>query len=437
MPTLTPLTLIITALGSICLGISYFFPAMLELTGLGFAMLFFLILLDYSVTPSKRNLEIKREIAPQLSLGDENEIRIVVTNKRRQAVRGIIGDNVPEDWQLRDVMWRFRIRAGQKVAFGYTVTPHERGAFTYKIVSLRIHGMLNLVNKSWHIPLEETVKVYPSYMQIKKYQVHAHRHNRDVIGKRRQRQRGEGREFESLREYTPNDEYRKINWKATARRGKPIVSQYQIERNQNIIILLDAGRMMRTKAGKMSKLDYAVNAALMLSFICVHKEDNVGLMVFNSKVNQFLAPKRGKAQLARINEALYNVKIEFAEPNYRDAFYFLRKKVSRRSLVILVTDIIDDRASDVLIKEFTRLFPQHLPLAVTLADNLLRQVALSIPNNTEEMLELGVAQMLLDERIKALSHLKLNGVLTLDTNPENVTVDAINKYLDIKARSLI
>jgi uncharacterized protein (DUF58 family) len=437
MPTLTPVSLIILAGLSICLGVSYPLPPLLDFTLAGFAMAGFFFIFDFVVTPAARNLEIRREIMPQLSLGDENEVRLVVANHRRQAVRGIIGDNVPEAWQLRDVIWRFRLKGGQKGTFGYTITPQERGAYTFEHCSLRIFGSLGLINKSYHVPLAETVKVYPSYLQIRKYQIHAHRNNLDVIGKRRQRQRGEGREFESLRDYTRNDEYKKINWKATARRGKPIVSQYQIERNQNIIIAIDAGRMMRTKAGKMAKLDYAVNAALMLSFICVHKEDNVGLLVFNSKVTQFLPPKRGKAQLARINEALYNVQFEFSEPNYRDAFYFLKRKVSRRSLVVLLTDIIDDRASDILLREFTRLYPQHLPLSVTLADNLLKQVALQVPGNTEEMLELGVAQMLLDERLKAISYLKLHGALTLDTNPENVTVDAINKYLDIKARSLI
>ena len=437
MPALSPLSLFFLFGLSLSLGGSFFLPEMRPWLLGGFLVFVGAVLLENLVTPDKDFFSLARKIAPKLSLGDPNEVQVTVKNIGKRSARIEVSDNVPEAFQLWDISKQFRLAAEEEGRIRYTLTPVERGAYEYQTISLRIYGKFFLSHRTWHIEVPEKVKVYPSYLQIKKYQLHTKRMNIEMQGKKKQKRYGEGREFESLREYTPDDEYRKINWKATARAGKPYVSQYQIERNQNVIILVDAGRMMRTLAGKMSKLDYAVNATLMLSFICVHKEDNVGLLIFNDEIQQYLPPRRGKAQLNAINEALYNLNHSFTEPDYLKAFHYIKRKVSRRSLIVLLSDIIDDRASSVLIREFTRLYPKHLPLAVTLKDNNLEQIALSVPENNREMRELGVAQMLVEERIKALRTLQLNGVLTLDTRPEDLTVNAINRYLEIKAQSLI
>jgi uncharacterized protein (DUF58 family) len=437
MPLLTPLTLVLLALISISMGLSYFWPPLMQVSLAALGGVAFLCGLDAAITPRRNAIEVRRVIARHLSLGDPNEVRIVVRNLRTTRIRGHVGENVPVEFQLRDVVWPFRLGGGQEQSFTYHVKPLRRGEYLFKNPTITIRGKLGLIHRSWHLKGEDAVKVYPSYLQVKKFQLLTRRHNIDMLGRKKQRSYGEGREFESLREYTTDDEYRKINWKATARRGKPIVSQFQIERNQNVIIILDAGRMMRTLAGGMSKLDYAVNAALMLAYVCVHKEDNVGLLTFGSKVTQFLPPKRGITQLNRINEALYNIRFEFAEPHYREAFHYLKRKVSKRSLLILLTDLIDDRASSVLMREYTKLYPQHLPLAVTLKDNQLEATALSRPTNREEMAQLSVAQNLVEERLRALHHLRMNGVLTLDTRPQDVTVDSINRYIEIKAKSQI
>lgn len=396
-----------------------------------------LAILDVIVTPGKDVLRVRRVANAKLSLGDENEIGLEIENQRLQRVRGRITENAPPHLQLRNLSWAFSLGPGESQSFSWMLRPVERGEYVFETVSLKVNGLLGFSFRVFHLPLPQVLKVYPSYLQVRNYQLQTKRSNQAVLGKKQQKRYGEGREFESLREYTPDDEYRKINWKATARRGKPIVTQYRIERNQNVILLLDAGRMMRTKVDNMTKLDHAINAALMLAYICVYKEDNVGLMVFNSKIDTFLPPRRGKAQLNLINEILYKVKIEFAEPNYAEAFHYLKRKVSRRSLVVLITDLIDERASQVLIHEFTRLYPQHLPLCITLKDLNVEKLALQVPESTQDMLEMGVAQLLMEERFKALRFLTQNGVLTLDTHPGQLTADAINKYLEIKARSLI
>lgn len=437
MPALSRFALICLGLISLGFGLSWFFP---WVAGLSFFALLFMIVLvvvDLLVTPTRKNVEVWREIPLKLSLSDPNEVKLHIRNLRKIRFSGYIGDNPPGIFQIRDAVFNFRLKGGKEADFTYLVQPFERGEFVFKELSLRIQGLIGFTHRTWHLPVEDRVKVYPSYLQFRNYQLNTNRFNMAISGKKQQRRYGEGREFESLREYTPDDEYRKINWKATARRGKPIVTQYRIERNQNIIICVDAGRMMRTHTGKMSKLDFAVNSALMLSFICIHKEDNVGLMIFNDKVQTFIPPARGQAQMNRINEALYKVRVDFSEPNYREAFYYLKRKISKRSLVLLITDLIDERASKILIREFTSLYPRHLPLCVSLKDLSVEGMAQQVPDNYTDLLEMGVAQQLIEERFKALRSLQLHGVLTLDTDPENLTADAINKYLEIKAKSLI
>lgn len=437
MPALSPLALALLFLLSLGLGGSYFLPEVRPFLLIAFFGLIGGITLELLLAPGKDFFKIVRKIAPKLSLGDANEVLLTVQNLSFKSARIQVTENAPKDFQLRHLTREFKLAPEEIGRIKYEITPVERGAYSFTHVSVRVFGKLFLTHQTYHIEVPDLVKVYPSYLQIKKYQLHTRRMNIELQGKKKQKRYGEGREFESLRKYTPDDEYRKINWKATARRGIPIVSQYQIERNQNVILLVDAGRMMRTLAGPMSKLDYAVNTALMMSFICIHKEDNVGLLIFNKGIQTYLPPRRGKAQLNAINEALYNLEIDFSEPNYQEAFNYIKRKVSRRSLIMLITDIIDERASSVLIREFTRLYPKHLPLAVTLKDNHLEAKALSVPQTNREMAELGVAQMLVEERTKALRTLQLNGVLTLDTKAEDLTVNAINRYLEIKAKSMI
>ncbi len=437
MPALTLRSILLLVIASLTMGLGYFWKEAILFSLLFFFICIFGVLVDYFLSSGSNNIEVKREVWKKLSLGDDNPVQLHLSNVRMQNVAGSLADNVPHIFQKRDTLFPFHLKGGETQTFSYTLNPHKRGAFSFENITLKINGVLGLVSKFYQIPLPETVKVYPSYLQLKKYQLQTRRANMALLGKKKQRKYGEGREFESLREYSRDDEYRKVNWKATARKGRPIVSTFQIERNQNIIILMDTGRMMRTKPDKMTKLDHAVNSALVLSFICINKEDNVGLILFDKKVNAFLAPARGKSQMNKINEILYKAEGHFEEPNYREAFHFLKKKVSKRSLIVLLTDIIDDRASEVLIREFTSLYPQHLPLCITLRDKSLEQKALMIPKTEKEMREMSVAQMLLEQRLKAILKMRLGGVLTLDSDAASLSVDAINKYVEVKTQSLI
>ncbi len=435
--TFTHRTFLILLIAVACMGLSFFWSFLLAVAFVIILVWAIFMVIDYRLIPGKEKFEISRELAQKLSLGDENEIILSLHNKSKRYWKGFLGDDVPEFFQIRDAIFPFGIQGNEVQTFTYTITPRERGKYEYQTVHLRILGILGLVRKDYEYSLENSFSVYPGYLKLKKYQLLARKNQLEQVGRRSIRKYGEGREFESLREYTKDDEYRKINWKATARKGKPIVAQYQIERNQNVIIVLDAGRMMRNSDGFMKRLDYAINATLMLSYICANKEDNIGLLVFGANIQTYLPPKRGITQVHAISQLLHNVQYEMTEPNYSLAFQYIKKKVNKRALIILITDIIDNRASDVLIREFTRLSPKHLPLCVTLRDKELHKVTLEVPKTREQALQLGVAEQILEQRLLAFKYLQLNNVLTLDTLPENLTAKAINQYLTIKAKSLL
>jgi uncharacterized protein (DUF58 family) len=264
------------------------------------------------------------------------------------------------------------------------------------------------------------------------------RKNRDFkLGHRRTRFKGQGREFESLREFVVGDEIRHISWPVTARRGKLITRQYTIERSQNILIMLDAGRLMTARIGKLSKLDHAINATLSISYVAALGGDNIGLVVFSRKVISYLPPRRGRDQLNQLLEALYNVEPELIEPSYARAFNFVGTNCHRRSLVVILTDLVDQDASSELLAYTSKLVPRHLPLIVTIGDSDLRAVIRQRPRNTAEVYQQSVATEVLRQRDEALSRIRQLGGLALDVPAGALSIELVNKYLDVKDRGLL
>jgi uncharacterized protein (DUF58 family) len=264
-------------------------------------------------------------------------------------------------------------------------------------------------------------------------------------GRKQHVQFGAGTEFSRLREYNTDDEFRRINWKATARRGKPIAAEYETERSQYIVSMIDTGRLMRppvddpsTGVGHgLAKLDYAINTALLLSYVATLKGDHVGLLTFADDVRTYLAPKRGKGQFYHMLEALYNIQFEPVEADYGQALAYLGVKHKRRSLVIMFTDLVTLDAAKPLIAHLARLAQRHLPLCVVISDPNITRLAAQPPRNSETVYQRAVAEMLLDERRVVLDTLNRSGVLTLDVPADKLTVSVINKYLELKGRGAI
>jgi uncharacterized protein (DUF58 family) len=302
---------------------------------------------------------------------------------------------------------------------------------------LRWPAPWGLVIKQAAIPAAQHVKVYPNLHDARKYEVQAQRNRLLQAGLRRVRLRGQGREFESLRDYVPGDELRHVAWATTARRGRLTTKQYQVERNQSIVVMLDAGRLMTSRIDRLAKLDHAINAALAIGYVATSGGDNLGLLVFNRQVTAYLPPQRGHAQMGALLEALYNVKAQMIEPSYARAFQYLARQCKRRSLVIILTDVVDSEASAELLTYTETLLPRHLPLIVTIGDNDLRALVAQTPHTVKDVYQQSVAEELLQQREEALARITELGGLALDVPAGNLSLQLVNKYLEVKERGLL
>jgi uncharacterized protein (DUF58 family) len=281
------------------------------------------------------------------------------------------------------------------------------------------------------------VKVYPNLLDVRRYDLFLRRNRLQEMGLRHTRMFGEGTEFERLREYLPDDEFRRIDWKATARRHRPVTIEYQTERSQNVIAVLDTGRMMQSPVARIAKLDYVVNAVLLLVYVVTGKGDKAGLMTFADDVIQFIGPRQGRGQFYRMLETLYAVEAQPVEPDYRRALNYLALKQRKRALVVIFTDLSGGMSMQSLVSHVSVLARRNLPLVVTISDPDIHAAARRRPSDSLAVYQRVAAARLLDERQVALDTLRRQGVLTLDVPANQLSTAVINRYLELKGKRLL
>jgi uncharacterized protein (DUF58 family) len=277
------------------------------------------------------------------------------------------------------------------------------------------------------------IRVYPNILEIRKYQLLAQQGHLIEAGIKPSRMVGLGTDFESLRDYQVDDEYRRINWGATARRGRLISNQYEVDKSQNILLVLDAGRLMSGAVNSLAKLDHAINASLLLGYVGVNRDDKVGLVAFADRVKLYIPPGKGKPQLQKILASLYNLQPEVVESDYQAACQYISFKNRKRSLICIFTDLIDEQASQALITYVSSLTKNHLVMCITMLDPSLVRQARKIPVHSSEVYEKGVARAVLRNREKAMTMLKNRGVVVVSVPPEELSIAIINKYLELKS----
>src|SRR5215217_3801279 len=288
------------------------------------------VLLDWRAAVPSHDLELERHHDPRLYLDADNLIRLVVTNRTRREARIRLRDTPPVSFRSSAVLLEGHAPAAGRVDLSYVTRPLARGRYQFGVAVIRWLGPYGLLWRQRTVPLSEEIPVYPNLLEVQKYDLLARRGLLQEMGLRNARYIGRGTEFESLREYQPDDDYRRINWKATARRRRPVTTQYETERSQRLIIMLDAGRMMMTRIGDLTRLDTAVNSALLLCHVALKRGDRVGLLSFAETVQGFALPRSGRAQFHRITEQLYDVRPQPIESDYRAAFTRLRSVLHGR-----------------------------------------------------------------------------------------------------------
>ncbi|MBK8313681.1 MAG: DUF58 domain-containing protein [Acidobacteria bacterium] len=397
---------------------------------------------DYRKTEDPAGFEISRHIPARFMIGQENKVEVQVSHSYPRKFSIQIKDEYPPDLELRGerLLIAEPRRSGIRsyaASVGYKLYAFSRGDYSFGDILIRWVSPWGLTVRQVRIPASETVKVYPNINEARRHELSARRNRQQLLGHRRTRMRGQGREFESLRDYVRGDEMRHISWTATARRGRLITRQFQIERNQSIVVMIDSGRLMTSRIDHLSKLDHAINAALAIGYVATSGSDNVGLLVFNRQVVTYLPPKRGHAQLNAMSEALYNVKPQMIEPAYSRAFQYLSQNCKKRSLVIILTDLVDRDASAELLAYTAALMPRHLPLIVTIGDNDLRSLVSREPENVPDVYRQSVAEELLQQREEALARITELGGLALDVPAGELSIQLVNKYLEVKERGLL
>ena len=420
------------------LSLGWIVPGSLYLTLFYDIALLVMAAVDYFASEKPAAFRVERQMDERFAMGAENEVTIKITNRSRRIVSFIVKDEYPSQMELvspREA--QLTIPAGRSRAWRYSVLPTARGKYDFGNTVMRFRTRLGLLWRQVTYPTASDVKVYPDIREARKHEIYAHRNRRPEPGLRRMRVRGQGREFESLREFVIGDEIRHISWAATARRGKVITRQYTIERSQNIVVLLDTGRLMTARIGRLSKLDHAVNATLSIAYVAASGGDNVGMLAFSRRVVSYLPPRRGRDQINRLMDALYNLEPQMIEPSYKRAFSFFGANCKRRSLVVILTDLVDRDASAELLAHTSQLIPRHLPLIITIGDTDLRELVRATPAAAGDVYRQAVAEEILRQRDEALMRIRHAGGLALDVPAGRLSLELVNQYLQVKERGLL
>jgi len=414
----------------------FYYPSSLVLPLALDAVLLLAAVADFFAGPSPKDILIQRPLPYPLAVDRPNEVALEVVNRTGQPVSMIIEDDVPPQCLTERLPTKAVVYPGDEAHFTYRATPTERGTGQFGDIHFWLLGPLGLVWKRGEIAAARSVKLYPGLALIERQKLELRRSVAQEAPRPVWR-KGHGTEFHSLRDYASGDDFRQIHWRTSARRGKPVVRQNRVERSQTVFVVLDAGRMMTARVLGKTKLDHALNSALLLAYAALELGDKVGAMMIAQDVLCFVPPSRTPDQFGRILDSAYALEPRMEEPRFYIALSDLSSRLKRRALIVVFTDLIDERASEGLLRYSLGLLPRHLPVVVAMSDTEVAEVAESAPVDKQDLYRKGVAAELLQRREKALSRLKSAGVLVVDTPPERISVQVLERYLDIKQRNLL
>jgi uncharacterized protein (DUF58 family) len=429
---------LLLALGFIPLSFSWTRPWLQTLVFIYDMMLIAIALVDVRLSRLAETVHITRSFSGRFAVGADTDVSVKVQNHSNRGLTLIVKDEFPPQMILKGIRSaKLRVDGQNSAALVYALTPPKRGRFQFGHTAIRFLTRFGLAWKQTTANQPDVVKVYPNIRRAREAELKALGARSVVSSHRKTSWRGEGREFESMRDYVRGDELRHISWTATARRGKLTTRQYQIERDQTILIALDAGRLMTARIEQETKLDSAVHASLALMSAAARAGDNAGLMVFGRRIISYLPPSRGRDHMDAALEALHGVEPEMIEPSYARAFEFVSANTKRRSLVVLLTDLVDEEGSKELLTSLHLLRPRHLPLVVTIADRDLKAVVRQTPSNVRELFTQSVSEEIIHHREAALRMVESQGGLALDVTAAALAPALLQTYLRVKERGLL
>ncbi|MCR5888989.1 DUF58 domain-containing protein [Hymenobacter sp. J193] len=440
------------ALAAVVVGlvVAFFLPGWLSPVLLGLGLVAVLLLVDVALlyAPAQQGgagrVFGRRVMGDKLANGSDNDIHLYLENHFRFPIRTETIDEIPHQFQRRDVLFRNHIGPGQTQVIHYQLRPTKRGEYEFGALNVLAASPLGLVRRRFRFEAGRMVPVYPSFLQMRQYELLAIHNRLTEVGVKRIRRVGQSMEFEQLRPYTLGDDPRTINWKATARRATApqatdalIVNHYQDERAQQVYCLIDKGRVMRMPFEGLSLLDYAINATLVVSNIAILKHDKAGLITFSHQPGALLPADRRGGTMRRLLEVLYRQKTKYLETDYERLYISVKNNVRQRSLLILFTNFETLSGMQRQLPYLRRMAKDHLLLVVFFENTELRAFLDAPTLTTEDVYNQTTAEKFAQEKRQIVRELNRYGIHALLTAPQNLTVNTINKYLEFKSRGLI
>ena len=389
------------------------------------------VLADIALLP-RDALRVKRSVPPILKQAQLFQVELTLYNKGESAATFQIVDSPPIDFTGAAKMLTLRLPPKREVIQTYSLKSFRRGSFAFGAVYYRITGRLGLIQRQGKIDLPQGVQVLPDMTGEGSHDLQLALAGAFQAGRRKAMRRGEGSEFESLRKHQRDDDFRHIDWKASAKRGKLISRQYETERDQRLMILLDTGRLMSPKIGSYRKLDYAINASVHLAQIALHKGDWVGYAIFNDELRAYAEPKKGQAQMSHLVRQMTSLQPTRLESDYASIFHHVLKRCSRRTLIVCFTDLGDPQSAETLLQAAMPLMPRHLPVIVTVSNSEVLAVTKKSPVNEFEVYRHVAAMEIWNDYQRTLRGLRSRGVATVSVPAQELSTAAINEYLRIK-----
>ncbi|RZS93324.1 DUF58 domain-containing protein [Aquimarina brevivitae] len=418
--------------------LSYFYINLFEIAKLLLTIISISTVFDGILLYGKKNpIKANRILPEKLSNGDHNTIEIHLQNTYPFKNQIKVLDELPIQFQERNFELKTTLNAGKEKKLTYTVRPTERGNFTFGRLNIYSKSPIGLLSRKQVFCDQHSVPNYPSFLQLKKYDFLAFSKKLSLYGLKKIRRIGHTLEFEQIKEYVSGDDIRNINWKATAKKGELMVNQYQDEKSQPVYSVIDIGRVMKMPFNQLSLLDYAINATLVISNIALKKQDKAGMFTFSRKVENIVVAQRRKSQMNLILETLYNITTDFSESDFSRLYIDIKRSITQRSLLLLYTNFETMDALHRQLPYLQAIAKNHLLVVVFFENTELSDLLPQSATTTKQIFEKTIAEKFIYEKKMIVNELKKHGIHTILTPPEELTVNTINKYLEIKARGLL
>jgi uncharacterized protein (DUF58 family) len=417
--------------------LAYIYPGLLRIVTVLFFIAFGLVVIDLILLFKQKGISASRLLPEKLSNGDDNPIALTLQNNYNFKTELLLIDELPFQYQKRDFEINTQLQKHEQKKINYTLRPLERGEYYFGNLNIYVNSPIGLVTRRFQFAKDAMVPNYPSFLQLRKYMLLAFSNKLFEYGLKKIRRIGHTMEFEQIKDYVSGDDIRNINWKATAKRNHLMVNQFQDERSQPIYSVIDKGRSMKMPFEGLSLLDYAINATLVISNVALKKQDKAGMFTFSRKVENKVVAERRPSQMHKILDTLYNVNTDFSESDFSRLYIDIKRSLTQRGLLLLYTNFETLDALHRQLPYLQAIAKNHLLVVVFFENTELLKLTKVEASNTFEIVQKTIAEKFMYEKKLIVNELQKHGIQSILTAPEHLTINTINKYLEIKARGLL